>query len=307
MTSFDPRRPFTRAEGIRAGLTWRDLSGPGFRRLFHGVYVSARITPHQDLLLEAARKVVGQEAVASHHTATRIWGGIAPHTPDVHFTVSPKNVRSRSQGIRTHSGTPPTVARQSALVTSPTSTFLDMARCSDLVDLVVLGDSLIKAKVTTASDLEHAAASARGAGTHQATRAAGYLRAGVDSAMESRSRMLLCLAGLPQPVVNFEVRDSSGVVTRRLDMCYPAYKLAIEYDGRQHAESTHQWQSDVTRREELDHDGWRLVVLLSGDIYRSPARTLKRLCTAMEDCGMPVPVLSEEWRRHFPGYPGAGS
>ncbi|MGB3686526.1 MAG: hypothetical protein WA991_11955 [Ornithinimicrobium sp.] len=180
----------------------------------------------------------------------------------------------------------------------------------------LLGDSLITAKATTVRELEDAVQPAltvgkgravRGARARQLLRAAGYLRAGVDSAMESRSRMLLSLAGLPEPVVNFKMRDSSGIVTRRLDLSYPAYKLAIEYDGRQHAESDNQWQADVTRREELDHDNWRLVVLLSGDVYRSPARTITRVCMAMADCGMHVPALTEEWRRYFPGYGAAAS
>ncbi len=92
------------------------------------------------------------------------------------------------------------------------------------------------------------------------------------------------------------LRHDDGEVRRRLDLAYPQARLVIEYDGRQHAESTRQWQGDVRRREELDGDGWRLVVLLAPDIYRTPQHTLGRIRAAMHQCGMPLSPESEEWR-----------
>ena len=86
--------------------------------------------------------------------------------------------------------------------------------------------------------------------------------------------MLLVLAGLPEPVVNHTEHDDRGWWVRRFDLSYPAVRVAVEYDGRQHAESDRQWQRDVERREELDNDGWRIVVVLAKGIYREPDRTL---------------------------------
>ena len=74
----------------------------------------------------------------------------------------------------------------------------------------------------------------------------------------------------------------------------------IEYDGRQHAENAAQWRWDVQRREDLDADGWRLVVVLSGDLYRSPARTLERIVTAARAQGVSLRLRRDEWRRYFP-------
>ena len=127
------------------------------------------------------------------------------------------------------------------------------------------------------------------AGRHGALarRAAGLVRAGVDSPMESRLRMLLVLAGLPEPVVNHIEYDESGRWLRRYDLSYPDQRLAIEYDGRQHADSTRQWERDVERREELDQDDWRIVVVLAKGIYREPDRTLERVVDAMASRGIP--------------------
>ena len=88
-------------------------------------------------------------------------------------------------------------------VTTPEQTFLDMAATLDVVALVVLGDSLIKAGRTSAAALRDAALAWRSRGAKRARRAAGYVRDGVDSAMETHLRMLLVLAGLPTPGVNF--------------------------------------------------------------------------------------------------------
>lgn len=193
------------------------------------------------------------------------------------------------------------VSHRGQSVTTPSATFVDLGRCLDLVDLVVLGDSLVKAGVTTPQDLIEAARTATGRDARRARRAAAHVRMDVDSPMETRTRLLMLLAGLPEPVVNHQLRDDTGVVRRRLDLSYPQFRLAIEYDGRQHAENSAQWQGDVRRREHLDSLGWRLIVLLSGDIFSSPGQALQRIRAAMESCGMTVPVRSEEWRRHFPG------
>src|SRR5688500_9540701 len=114
----------------------------------------------------------------------------------------------------------------------------------------------------------------RGRGAKQARRAARYVRDGVDSAMESRLRMLLVLAGLPAPQVNSIVRHPDGSWRMRFDLCYPALKLIIGYDGRQHARNSAQWQRNLKRREELDALGWRIIVVTAADLYDAPEQVL---------------------------------
>jgi hypothetical protein len=124
----------------------------------------------------------------------------------------------------------------------------------------------------------------------------------VDSPQETRLRLLLVLAGLPEPRVNLIIRGRDGAWRRRYDMAYEHVRLIIEYDGRQHAEDTSQWMSDIYRREELDQIRWRLVVVTSEGIYRDPLRTLERVRDALLDCGA-VGIrrtFKPEWRLHFP-------
>jgi hypothetical protein len=58
-------------------------------------------------------------------------------------------------------------------------------------------------------------------GARLARRVAGLVRKGVDSAMETRLRLLIVLAGLPEPEVNVIVRDENGDWELRFDLCYP--------------------------------------------------------------------------------------
>lgn len=188
-----------------------------------------------------------------------------------------------------------------ARVTTAEDTFLDLAADLSLVDLVVLGDSLVSKGRATPGSLRAAATEAAGPVGGLARRAAGLVRAGVDSPMESRLRMLLVLAGLPEPVVNHIEYDEHGRWVRRYDLSFPEQRLAVESDGRQHAESQRQWERDVERREELDHDGWRIVVVLARGIYREPERTLDRVVAAMRAAGVRGSIRSTEWRLYFPG------
>jgi very-short-patch-repair endonuclease len=166
---------------------------------------------------------------------------------------------------------------------------------------MLLGDSLVKAKRTTPERLIRAAEDSRGYRCRSARRAARYVRAGVDSPMESRLRMLLVLAGLPEPTVNFVLWGATGEWELRFDLYYAEYKLLVEYDGQQHAENSAQWESDIYRREELDRRGLRLIVVTSNGIYRQPLRTLQRVRAALIErgaSGLPA-TFSDEWRRYF--------
>lgn len=169
-----------------------------------------------------------------------------------------------------------------------------------LVDLVVLGDSLVRKCRTTPARLV-AAASGQQHNRRLALKAARLVRDGVDSPMETRLRLLIVLAGLPEPETNIEFRNGYGEIVRRVDLGYRAPKLGLEYDGRQHAESSAQYATDLRRREELAAQGWHLWSAVSNDIFRTPSLTLARIEAVMKQRGMNVPRLRDDWRPHFPG------
>ena len=172
------------------------------------------------------------------------------------------------------------------LASTPATVLLEMAALHlDLVALVVLGDSLVRAAGIRPETLVAAASQWSGKGARLARRAAGLVRVGVDSAMESRVRIMIVLAGLPEPVVNFIVRDADGEWQMRFDLCYPELRLIIEYDGLQHLRDPAQWSRDLLRREQVERQGWRIIVINSDAYYNQPAATLARIRQALADRG----------------------
>jgi hypothetical protein len=241
----------------------------------------------------------------SHHTAAELWGAAVPSDGATHVTLLSANGRLVRQGVRSHYRKYPaqTTVRKSLPISTPEQTFLDLAAVGlKLVDLVVVADGLIKAGHTSPERLIDAAAGWDGRGCRQARRAAWLAREGVDSPQESRLRLLLVLAGLPEPQVNLIIRGRDGSWRRRYDLAYRHLRLIIEYDGRQHAEDIKQWITDVYRREELDQMRWRLVIVTSEGIYSEPLRTLERVRGALLECGATGVrrTFKPEWRLHFP-------
>lgn len=314
--AFDPRQPFLYRTGRDAGISRRQLSGPRYRRMFTGVYIAAGVELRPETWAQAALLVAPFNTVIARHTAARIWGAVPPDDWRTHITTlaAPSEVvsaesprerkpygRVRLEGIdsRVSSDYTRLVWIKGMRVTDPARTFLDSAEDLDLVDLVVLGDSIVKNTDLTPQDLIDAAATP---GRHRrlARRAATLVRAGVDSPQESRLRMLIVLAGLPEPEVNIPIVDASGRVRRRLDMGYRDFLIGVEYEGRQHADDPGQWANDIARREELDNLGWRLLLVIAKDVYREPHTTLERLARLLRERGCTdAAVRSSEWRRYF--------
>jgi hypothetical protein len=152
-----PIRPLTRAQALRRGYTDKQLWGPRFQRLFQGVYLPAGEPVTVLQRARAALMIAPDGTYASHHTAAALWGAVAPETRDTHITVpEPGLTRSIRQGIAAHRADPRfrAVAHRGLSVASPATVFLQMAAVApDLVELVVLGDSLVRAGRTTPEDL----------------------------------------------------------------------------------------------------------------------------------------------------------
>ncbi len=301
--TLDTSRPFLASDARRLGLPKKLYSGSRLRRLFHGVRIAddVEVTP---LVLAAGALLLHPEgAFVSHRTAAAIHGVPVPTHPDVDVSVIRACDRRFTVGIKPHlAHHDEDVIRVGGVpVSSVTRMFAELARVLGLLDLVVVGDRLLKLGLCTAKDLVAYCKSWTGYCQRKAAHAASFVRAGVDSPMETRLRLLIVLAGLPEPVVNFKLRRRDGSVRRRLDLSYPTIRLIIEYDGRQHATDPAQWKSDIERREEFDGEKWRLVIVTRNGIYDDPLGTLIRVRDRLIELHFPgVPQhFSDEWLVHF--------
>ena len=303
-SAFDPMHPFTTAEAVAAGIPPSRLRGSTYRRLAKGKYVAARRV--RDAFLDAEAALLGhpEEAFVCHVTAARLYGMPVPHDTQEHVAVLAPEQRRRRSGVRSHVAAPGTrvVLFRGVRATAPVDVFVQLAETLPLVELVVQGDHLVRHRWCTPQQLVDACATSREDHAHRALAAARHVRSGVDSPMETRLRMLIVLSGLPEPVVDHRVIGPDGRVRRRFDLCYPGLRLVVEYDGRQHADDAAQHDHDLVRREELDEQGWRIIVITAKGVYDDPEGTLVRVRRAILRQGGEVPPrLRSTWRRHFPG------
>jgi hypothetical protein len=303
--TFDTRRPFTRADAVAAGVDPKILRRSLFRRIFRGVYVSREVPDSPFVRAEAALVLHPPGAFASHISAARVYGLPVPTHSFEHVTVLRQEDRRKRPEIRAHvAGSAPNVLRHRGVpVSHPFQMFVELSSLLTLVELVVVGDALVKLFDVRADALVQWCRDSTDRHAADALRAALYVRAEVDSPMETRVRMLIVLGGLPEPKVNHKILDEQGRVRRRLDLSYPWLKLVIEYDGRQHIERIENWGGAVVRREEFDDDGWKTLIVTANDVYKTPGATLIRVRRNLVARGCKdVPTrLSDAWRPHFPG------
>jgi very-short-patch-repair endonuclease len=298
----DATRPFTVAAAQQAGITPAELRRRHYRRVLGGVYVDAAVPETPALRTAAALALHPPGAFASHFSAARLWQLPVPTERAEDISVLHPNERRRRTGVRCHvAPTESQISQVDGLRASvPEQLFVELAQYLTLVDLVVLGDAILGRRLSTMSALRNSASRRGRRHTIRAREAARYVRRGVDSPMETRLRMLIVLAGLPEPKVNVRLRDERGLVVVQFDLCYPSIKLVVQYDGRHHADDD-QWDEDIHRREAMDEHGWRVLIVNSRGIYNEPGRTLERIHRALRMCNFPGTPrdLRTEWRAHF--------
>lgn len=299
----DVRRPFTRADALAAGISPKLIRGSRFRRIFRGVYIWGAVPVTKEERIVAALLLHPPEAFASHLSAASLYGIAVPERSEVHISVTDADHRRWQPGLKPHVAPAGTETRElkGIRLSAPLRMFIELAAVLDLVDLVVAGDSMLRVLRMPRAALVAGLDASTDYWSPAARAAARFVREEVDSPMESRLRMLIVLAGLPEPTVNHTLRDAHGSVLVRFDLSYPSLRLIIEYDGRQHVEVIENWESDIDRREFLDAERWRLLKVTSKGIYVEPERTLDRIARALQAHGVCLAPRLDDWRPYFPG------
>lgn len=296
----DVNHPFTITQAVSEGLTRHALRTPMFRPVLHGVYISAEIPDTLVVRAKAALLVAPEYAVISHESAARLWCPQGPRSATVHLSFS-YHAFIRREEVSAHRFTYrlDTAYRHGLPVTSPGMTFMHLAVRLELVELVVFGDQLVKRGHLTTDDLVAYARSWEHHGRAAGLRAAELVRDGVESAPETRLRLLMVLAGLPEPTINHIRYRADGTIRYRIELVYEEILLAIEYDGRWHDEEE-QKAYDEARRATLADEGWTFIVLRAEDLYETPDQALRTIVETLRSFGIVVPDPDlTDYRRHF--------
>jgi very-short-patch-repair endonuclease len=276
-----PRRPvelkgsvFTARRALGQGLlTKAQLRGPAWRRLFHGVYADADLPVDHELRCRGAQLLLPGSAALARRSAAYLHGvHLAGPGDPVEVTVPRAHRFGPVAGLRIRfaelaAADIASDERSGLRYTAPLRTALDIAMGPDVVEAVVLLDALASGGVLRrfqVDALRERLAATRGG--RRGLRALDLHDRAAESPQESRLRVRLVLAGLPVPQSQYVVRSPSGSFIARVDLAWPERKVAVEYDGKWHAD-TAQLRRDRRRLNRLVGAGWT-VLHVTGDRMR---------------------------------------
>ncbi|GJF11708.1 hypothetical protein NGTWS0302_00190 [Mycolicibacterium cyprinidarum] len=170
-------------------------------------------------------------------------------------------------------------------VTAPARTAFDLGRLLPETEAVQRVDALMNATDLKAIDVERVAECHPGSrGLHRLRRTLQLVDGGAESPYESLTRLVLVRSGFPQPQTQVKVRDEFGRVFARLDMGWSRWKVAVEYDGKQHWADSRQRAWDIDRMAMLEAAGW-VVIRVSADLLRRQGVIIERVAVALAGRG----------------------
>ncbi|MCL3817220.1 hypothetical protein [Aeromicrobium wangtongii] len=296
-------RPFTRQQANDAGITDAMLRRrSAFRRLLRGVYLAEGVPVTLHLWLLAALLAAPPGSVVSHLTALR-WYGYeqGPLLPLHVSTRGPTHSRLDELEVHRRGARITEYLHHGVPVTGPDRTIVDLARDVSIPRLIEIIEWMMGNGFTTVDRLADYALNRHLHGVRRVRSVLGRVRAGAESPTESRVRLMLVFARLPEPELNVNLCDDDGHWLARGDLCFLTWKVLVEYDGWQHERDAQQRVNDIARRERLEAAGWRLIVITAGDLGR-PRQIVHRVHNALTDRGYagPRPVMSSQWDTWFP-------
>jgi hypothetical protein len=290
------RRPFTRARALALGVTPEALRGPAVRRIDRGIFLDARLELTLKMRLAGYLLVLPRETVVDGVTALQLNGvDVGTAEPYRFCTTAAHHPIRPGLRVRRVAELPPNAGGVSKTLPALVAARTELS----LLDLVVAGDWLIRLKRAPYEKVRAALHTAVGRDCLKARRAAELVRGRVDSPRETRLRLLIVLAGLPEPECNVELGDELFFIGR-VDLYLRAWNVAVEYEGDQHRTNAKQYDRDLGRYEDLAAAGY-LTVRVSKEAMRKPRNVADRIYRALVSRGYtgPPPHFGAEWRDAF--------
>ena len=289
-------RAFTRAVALDCKVTPNMLRGPSVQRLVPGVYVDASVEPTLVKTLAAWLTLLPPDTLVDGVTALRYWGiEVGEAAPYRYVTTAAHQSKRAEVRVRRVERLP----ERRGSVVAPVAALVTAKVELNLLDLVIAGDWMIQAKLATYEQVRNGLAAATGRNCRRARRAGELVRKGAESPRETRLRLAIVLAGLPEPECNVNLGDEWFFIGR-VDLYLRAWNIAVEYEGDHHRTDAKTYGGDLLRFEELNASGV-LAIRVSKEHLRRPRDVVRRVHAALVSRGYegPVPVFGAEWRAMF--------
>ncbi|GAA1328650.1 hypothetical protein GCM10020360_06860 [Nonlabens tegetincola] len=176
-------------------------------------------------------------------------------------------------------------------VTTPVTTWAMLARRLTLESLVVLGDAIVYSSrnrpraLGSIEELTTAAWLPGRPGAPILRRAVSLIRVGAASPPESKLRLALVMAGLPEPTLDVEVRDGRGRLLGRSELAYPQRRIAIEYESDHHRVDRGQWNRDIEKYQAYVEAGWQVLRVTAEMLRNRSHEVVQRVSAALGELG----------------------
>ncbi|MFC6019627.1 DUF559 domain-containing protein [Plantactinospora solaniradicis] len=282
--------PFVGSRAVAEGLlTKAMLRGPSWHRLLPDVYVHVdgyRENDHR-MWCDAAALVLPPGAAIGGLSAAYLWGvDLLPRTGPV-SVVLPEAVRLRprpqltvtrstlsAQDVTTFAGLP---------VTTPVRTAFDLGRRPPRTSAVVAIDALFNRRLVKPAALSGYFVDRAGwPGVALLREVLSLAEPESESPMETRLRLVLVDADLPAPTPQYDVYDAQGRFLGRVDLAYPRWRIALEYEGDHHRDRQH-FRRDVARLNALRAAGWIVLRFTADDVLRNPTQITRLASQAIRE------------------------
>ncbi|KUL27669.1 DUF559 domain-containing protein [Actinoplanes awajinensis] len=280
------KAPFRGSAAIRDGtLSRKMLRSRAWQRLLPDVYAHRDLPVDHRLRCTAVGLVMPAGTAIGGASAAHLWGAPLVHPDPPVSVVAPRDRwMNRFPRVAVHHtvlGLDDLTELDGTPVTTPERTAFDVGRRLPRVHAVVLFDALLQQGTLDAGAvMELARLRGRWPGIPLLKTVLSLADGRAESPMESRLRLLLHDGGLPAPQPQYEIRDSLGRLIARVDLGWPAARVAVEYEGDHHRERE-QFRRDISRAQAIQRQGWTILRFTANDVLRLPRETVLAVATEL--------------------------
>ncbi|BCJ46133.1 hypothetical protein GCM10010168_50820 [Actinoplanes ianthinogenes] len=266
-------------------LSPKMLRGHAWQRLLPDVYAHRDLPVDHQVWCSAVSLILPRHAAIGGPSAAHLWGaGLVRSEPPVSVVTSRDKWMHKHPRLRIHHTTlaPGDLTELGGIaVTTPERTAFDLGRRLSRTDGVVLIDAMIHAgRLDANAVIDLARQRAWWPRIGHLRNVMSLTDGRAESPMETRLRLLLHDGGVPRPEPQFEVRDDRGLLVARVDLGWPAARLAVEYEGDHHRDQS-QFRRDITRTHNLQRHGWTVMRFGADDVLRCPHDTVLAVATEL--------------------------
>jgi very-short-patch-repair endonuclease len=218
--------------------------------------------------------------VISHRSAARLWRLPTESTTTVHVTVDDRRFRKPVPGVRLHR-----VRLQRAHLTSldglpitdRARTVADLLRTERYGAARDLRDRALQQGWVDEYGIRRSISEQLGrTGNAQLRRLLAELEVGAQAESERKLHAILRRAGISGWKPQYRLR--LGARTVYIDVALPAYKIAIEVDGRRfHDDNSDRFEDDRARQNDLIAAGWRVLRFTWAMLDEHPGAVIARI------------------------------